>query len=144
MRRPTAYPASRGFDVMMTPMIDVVFLLLVFFVCTAGFDRPEDELPSRLSASGVGGAPAPPGPDEDFEEIVLHLRERDGAIEYQVGERACADSAEVGEVLRSLAEIDRGLAVVLEVDPGVPLGAMIDVYDRCRAAGFTRIQFAAH
>src|SRR5262245_58567237 len=54
LRRPSPYPVERGFDVMMTPMIDMVFLLLVFFVCTAGFDRPEENLPSNLSLPGVG------------------------------------------------------------------------------------------
>jgi biopolymer transport protein ExbD len=144
MRRPTAYPAGRGFDVMMTPMIDVVFLLLVFFVCTAGFNRPEEELPSRLSDPGVGGAPVAPRPEDDFEEIVITLHERAGQIEYQVSERRCADASEVREVVRALAEIDNQLAVVLDVAPDVPLGPMIDVYDSCRAAGFERIQFAAH
>ncbi|MDZ4781307.1 MAG: biopolymer transporter ExbD [Planctomycetia bacterium] len=144
MRRPTAYPAGRGFEVMMTPMIDVVFLLLVFFVCTAGFNRPEEELPSRLSDSGVGGAPVAPRPEDDFEEIVITLRESAGRLEYQVSERRCADAGEVREVVRALAEIDDQLAVILDVAPEVPLGLMIDIYDSCRAAGFERIQFAAH
>jgi biopolymer transport protein ExbD len=37
---------NRRPDVMMTPMIDVVFLLLVFFLATASFDRLEQILPS--------------------------------------------------------------------------------------------------
>lgn len=143
MRRPSAYRADRGFDVMMTPMIDVVFLLLVFFVCTAGFDRPEEALPSRLSQPGVGGASVAMQAADDFEEIIVQLRDRQGRVEYQVGERTCADGEAVREVLVALAKIDTQLAVILDVDPAVPLGSMIDVYDSCRAAGFQRIQFAA-
>ncbi len=144
MRRPSAYRVDRGFDVMMTPMIDVVFLLLVFFVCTAGFDRPEEELPSRLSHPGVGGVTTATGPEDDFEEIVIQLRDRAGRVEYQVSERTCADGDEVRDVLTALAKIDTKLTVILDVDPAVPLGPMIEVYDSCRAAGFERIQFAAH
>lgn len=39
----------RGFVLQMTPMIDVIFLLLTFFLLTANFRTPEDFLPIRLS-----------------------------------------------------------------------------------------------
>jgi len=38
----------RGFVLQMTPMIDVIFLLLTFFLLTANFRTPEDFLPIRL------------------------------------------------------------------------------------------------
>jgi len=38
----------RGFFLQMTPMIDVIFLLLTFFLLTANFRTPEDALPIRL------------------------------------------------------------------------------------------------
>ncbi len=37
----------------MTPMIDVIFLLLTFFVLTAQFDRPEKALPLVFSADAA-------------------------------------------------------------------------------------------
>ena len=45
----TNYSNPRGrtsLDNMMTPMIDVVFLLLIFFLTTASFQRLEKLLPS--------------------------------------------------------------------------------------------------
>ena len=36
----------------MTPMIDVIFLLLIFFVCTASFQAPEQILPTNLRLPG--------------------------------------------------------------------------------------------
>ena len=39
---------KRGFVLQMTPMIDVIFLLLTFFLLTANFRTPEDFLPIRL------------------------------------------------------------------------------------------------
>ena len=38
----------RGFVLQMTPMIDVIFLLLTFFLLTANFRVPEDFLPIKL------------------------------------------------------------------------------------------------
>ena len=39
---------KRGFFLQMTPMIDVIFLLLTFFLLTANFRTPEDFLPIQL------------------------------------------------------------------------------------------------
>ena len=51
MRRSSIYNERRGdVDVKMTPMIDVVFLLLVFFIWTASFQIVEQVLPSSVSA----------------------------------------------------------------------------------------------
>lgn len=144
MRRPSAYPVERGFDVMMTPMIDVVFLLLVFFVCTSGFNRPEENLPSNLSQPGVGGASVAPRPEEDFEEIVVRISVADNSVAYHIGERRIDNEQALRAALAELASIDTSLAVVLDSGPEVPLGAVIDAYDGCRAAGFDKVQFAAH
>ena len=38
----------RGFLLQMTPMIDIIFLLLTFFLFTANFRVPEDFLPVRV------------------------------------------------------------------------------------------------
>jgi len=46
-------------------------------------------------------------------------------------------------LLRALASIDRTLPVILDIAGETPLAAAIGVYDRCRLAGFQRIQFAA-
>ena len=52
MRKPSQYVqtgAATDIDSAMTPMIDVVFLLLVFFVWTASFQIIEQVMPSQLS-----------------------------------------------------------------------------------------------
>ncbi|HBT77287.1 MAG TPA: hypothetical protein DEB39_10285, partial [Planctomycetaceae bacterium] len=37
----------------MTPMIDVIFLLLIFFICTASFQRIEQLLSANLALPGT-------------------------------------------------------------------------------------------
>ena len=50
MKRPSIFNGTRReLEIKMTPMIDVVFLLLVFFVWTASFQAIEYLLPSSLS-----------------------------------------------------------------------------------------------
>jgi biopolymer transport protein ExbD len=138
---------QRDFDVNMTPMIDVVFLLLVFFVCTTDFRAVESLLPTPLKAAGATSAavdpPAEPPELEELENIVIRLFLAEGQPRWEVNARVCREPAELHETLRRLAAIERRLPVVLDIDGAVPLGVAIDLYDRCRLAGFERLRFAA-
>ena len=62
-------------ELKMTPMIDVVFLLLVFFVWTSSFELPEFDLPGSLAEVPIGAAEASSDtpPVEKFDEIVIRL-----------------------------------------------------------------------
>jgi biopolymer transport protein ExbD len=60
MDRVSSYRRQRrDLDVKMTPMIDVVFLLLVFFLWTASFRISEQVLPSNISAVKTDQTPEP-------------------------------------------------------------------------------------
>ena len=74
-------------DNLMTPMIDVVFLLLVFFLTTASFQRPEKLLPGALSAEaqsmrGAGEPPVEIPPADDLSDCVIKIRMQEGSLVY--------------------------------------------------------------
>jgi biopolymer transport protein ExbD len=142
MRLPLQHHQREELGVTMTPMIDVVFLLLIFFVCTASFEVVESLLPTQLAA---GSSTVQPSVDVDpeLEHVVVRGRRQRNATAWVVNERPCASREEVRAVLAAVAEIDVTLPVILDVENDVPLGDMIDVYDLSRLAGFDRIQFAA-
>ena len=145
MKRPSVFRrANDGLDVKMTPMIDVVFLLLVFFVWTASFQIVEHLLPSNLMAVAGQGDPMEIDPEEaEFEPVVVRVRISDGRPLWLVNDTPRDSLKQVGEMLRVLADIKGDAPVILDPDPGVPLGDVIDLYDLARLAGFVRIQFAA-
>ncbi|MBM4089217.1 MAG: hypothetical protein FJ276_07280 [Planctomycetes bacterium] len=147
MRRPSPYIDRRGdLDIMMTPMIDVVFLLLVFFVWTTSFQIVERVLPSKLTAVS-GTSPADPNeappPEEDFDRVVVRLLWQDGQPAWQVNDAFVPDLRRTRKRLEDIARITRNAPVILHPDPNVPLGHVIDLYDITRLVGFTKIQFAA-
>ena len=151
MQIPHFHASRREFDISMTPMIDVVFLLLIFFVCTASFQMAESILPTHLDVSGASSARLPPELEEmQLERILIEVAHEgspvaagDDAVRYTVNGQRCPSLSRLSEIVGTLARIDSTLKVVLDIAGQVPLGNAIDVYDRCRLAGLQQIQFAA-
>ena len=71
MKRASIFNQRRdGLDVKMPPMLDVVFLLLIFFVWTASFQIVEQVLPSSVSEQAGAGEPTnDPPPEADFPDL---------------------------------------------------------------------------
>ena len=144
MRRPQyQHSIQSSFDINMTPMIDVVFQLLIFFVCTTNFQVMEELLPSNLLGPGSVAAAKIPPELEDLDEVVIKLTVEQGLPRWRVNERTYTRGNELRGVLGSLAQLSRHLPVVLDISPDVAMGNVIDLYDVCRLAGFGKIQFAA-
>jgi biopolymer transport protein ExbD len=134
---------QREFDVSMTPMIDVVFLLLIFFVCTASFQIAEAILPSPLSLTGSTSTALPPELFETtLERVVIEVSHHDGKSQLAVNRHPCSSLTRLSELLVALSRVDALLPVLLVIDGDTPLGSAIEVYDRCRLAKFENIQFA--
>ena len=142
MRVPTSHNDRRQTDIAMTPMIDVVFQLMIFFICTASFQAAEELLPSNVAISGGNTAISPIEIEPELERIVVRGTRENGNTNWVVNDRPCPTPVEVQQVLQAVAQIDRTLPVVLDVAGEVPLGDMIDVYDLCRLEQFEKIQFA--
>ena len=145
MRRPPYHRDERGrLDVKMTPMIDVIFLLLIFFVCTAGFQAAEEVLPANLSLPGTLSTTEPIDQElEDLERIVVKILWRDGGVGWQINERDLSGLNDVHAVLRAAAGVKIDLPVILDADDPVPIDKVIDVWDVCRQIGLKKVQFAA-
>ena len=133
---------QRDFSVSMTPMIDVVFLLLIFFVCTASFQIPESILPSPLEYPGTTSADLPPELAEpEPERVLIAITQRDNKIQLTINGQNCPSLAKLSSLLVALASVDVTLPLWLDIAEETSLGTAVDVYDRCRLAGFERVQF---
>lgn len=143
MRPPVRLDREHDFGVM-TPMIDVVFLLLVFFVIGAAGQVPEALLPTELAAAGSIVSETPPAPPPLTVEVWLKLSydaERNNTVIDMNGTKY-DDVAELKVQLKALAELAPENPIVLDIGPDVPMGDVIDVYDTCQASGFLSVDFA--
>ena len=145
MRRPSVFARYRGdAELKMTPMIDVVFLLLVFFVWTASFQAVEYLLPTSVSAE-VGSDDTQseePPPDFDFENVVVRILWDGANPSWSVNDQNTPSLAAVRQRLQVIADIKADVPVILHPDDGVPIGNVIDVYDLSLISGFDTVQFA--
>jgi biopolymer transport protein ExbD len=141
---------SRRPDVMMTPMIDVVFLLLVFFLATASFDRVEQILPSGAVESAqqpaAGGTASPTEPQaSDVDEIVVRLAMTPGsALEISLNDQRLSTVDELLSRLAALIKIRQDVPVIIDPVHELPTEQVIEIYDQIRSVGFTSLYLTTH
>ena len=116
----------------------------MFFVWTASFQVTEYVLPTELSTtSGSGSEQVTTDLSWDFEPIVIQLLWRDAQPAYVVNNTLVDSLDDIEKMLRTIAGIQPDNPVIIDPEPAVPFGHVIQVYDQSRMAGFEQVQFAA-
>ncbi|MDO4424947.1 MAG: biopolymer transporter ExbD [Planctomycetia bacterium] len=139
--------SQKSLELQMTPMIDVIFLLLIFFICTSSFQLPEKLFPTPIQTL-MGNSPSEqtetfelPPDIQDFEEIAILMHYEKKAWWEIYGNRIQTFSA-LEMMLRDLAAECADVPLILDIDPNVPLENVIQVYASAKKNGFEKIQFA--
>jgi biopolymer transport protein ExbD len=146
----------------MTPMIDVVFQLIIFFMCNIKYKTLEGRLDAFLPKDvGVNSVPAdqPPEKVEVVIKVVEAGERRDpkdqnlpwsgqGRYEligrkltYQIGPRKTAEIAEVKKIVAQLHREDPERKSTIDCRPGTVYADMIPVLDALVDADFIDITF---
>lgn len=124
-------PDPVGFQI--APMIDVVFLLLCFFVTSQVFTQWESEidiaLPTARTAEFNRRLPG---------EIILNIR---ASGEVAVSGRVLNET-ELGTLLDRLVKLFPGQPVLIRADRETPYAHVIRVLDLCRKSEIWNISFA--
>ena len=145
MRMPKLYP-SGSLELKMTPMIDVVFLLLVFFVWTSSFELPEFDLPSAIAQPPSGGSEISteqPPPAEAFDEIVIRLSLREARLMIELNDQSFDDVAALRARMAEILALGVQPPVIVDPSDEITMNVAVQVYDAARAAGADRVLFAA-
>ena len=144
MRLPRARGASE-LEVKMTPMIDVVFLLLIFFVWTSSFELPEYDLPGAIAETPAGGSAEntdSPPPVEAFDEIIVKLNLRDGLPSIQMGGQPLQSIDELRQRIKQVIDLGVQPPVIVDPEAEITMEFAIAVYDAAREAGADRVLYA--
>ena len=129
----------------MTPMIDVVFLLLVFFVCASIGQKPDALMPARLTDGNTDTKvelPPQQAPEWKAPDIVVRLTRIDGHLQIELNSQEVPGAAELHQKLKRLADLDPDSRTILDVGDDVSVQQFIAIYDLCQSLGFQSIAFS--
>ncbi len=131
MRRSHTEQGSPAAAVNLTPLIDMVFILLIFFVVTSSFVKESGIEVNRPTAQTTER--------QERGNIIIAIS---STGEVWMDKRQIDPHAVRTEVLRLKAENPEA-AVVIVADEKADTGILVKVMDQVRLAGITRVSIAA-
>ena len=117
----------------LAPMIDIVFLLLIFFIVTWQFSREEMDLKIAVPTSEEGA-----DPQRVLGEIILNVR-ADGSVSVWGQTKT---KPQLAETLAGIAAQHKNQPVRIRGDAGTPFQEIVEVMDVCQRSGIWNISFA--
>lgn len=119
----------------LVPLTDMVFNLLIFFMCATTFAQIEKDVSVQLPHTMASFRPlsAPP------RQLIINVREDGAAV---VAGRTC-NADELAEVLTTALAKDAGTSVIVRADERTIMRYFASVAGTCRRAGVgeTRISY---
>lgn len=124
---------QQGAELELAPMIDVVFLLLIFFIVTWQFARFERDMDISVPA-----AEEAEDKDRQTGEIIVNVRD-DGSI---ILNGRVVTEPELLSKLEAISEAYPDQAVILRGSSEANFQAIINVLDQIKKAGIWNVAFA--
>jgi biopolymer transport protein ExbD len=129
--RKQAEPKILGF--LIAPMVDILLVILVFFIVTWNFALSENELDVRVPTATKANETQP-----YVGQVVINIA-ANGTV---IVNRQPKSSQELLELLKKLAQLYPDQAVIVRGDQGVEYKHIVDVLDICRQADIWNVAFA--
>ena len=132
-----AKPSSRRAEritLNLASMIDVTFLLLIYFMVAMVLRNQEDHLSPTLQTESEAAA----GEASDFQPQIIEVMMLDGAPAYRIGARVLRER---GELADAVAGLPRSVGVFVKVREGVPVGFAVQALQVSHDAGFDQVTY---
>jgi biopolymer transport protein ExbD len=133
-------------SVNVTPLIDVIFCLCLFFMCSFHFKQLEGKLDSWLpkdKGNQIGGVA-----DATLDEmrIIIRLNSANN-VEMMFGSRVVGTLDELESlIVQGWKDFEsagkKNASVIIDGEPRVPWRSVISVLDRCKKNNIQKVEFA--
>ena len=121
-----SWGSRSGFDI--TPMLDMIFILLIFFLLTASATSPVISV--DLPETGIAESSEP-------QEVVVSI-DREGRL-FLNGESLQSEA--LGPALEQVYSERASNEIFIESDEAVDFGLVVDVMEICRKSGAEGVSF---
>ena len=115
-------------------MIDVTFLLLIYFLMTTTLSKQEDRLSPTLQTESEHVS----GEQSDFQPQIVTVINIDGRPAYQLGPNVFREK---DALQRSLVELPKTAGVFVHVHNQIPVGFAVAAIQAARDAGFDQVTY---
>jgi biopolymer transport protein ExbD len=129
--RKQAEPRIFGF--LIAPMVDILLVVLVFFIVTWNFALSENELDVRVPSAAKANETQP-----YVGQVVINIK-ADGTI---IVNRQPKTLPELLDLLKKLSQLYPDQAAIVRGDQGVEYKHIVEVLDICRQADIWNVAFA--
>lgn len=125
-----AFQEEENYEIPMTSLIDVVFLLLIFFLVATNFSRRETDHSVVLpkSEAGVKAEQVP-------NRLVINIREEGTLV---VNGSVMSDEM-LRKAVSDFVTVHPGRPAVIRADARVPYRSVMEVFGICRKGGVTNV-----
>ena len=126
------------YSINMIPFINIIFLLLIFFLLTMNLKKPEGVLDNRLpQVSGQENFDAA----RYWETLTLRIKKdkQDGLLKIYMQERAVNTYS---DLLHYLNQLPGDITIIIEPDNDIPYKHVIGVYNICLKSKKKNIVFS--
>jgi biopolymer transport protein ExbD len=123
--------ASEEANVDIAPLLDMVFILLIFFIVTSTFTRETGLDISKPKASSA---------TELSKESILVGLSKQGTLHINETQISVAG---LGQVLKNMMRETPDRPVIIVADRDAPTGMIVDVLDECNQANIPKVSVSA-
>ncbi len=128
-------PEPIGFQ--LAPMLDVVFLLLIFFVVTQKFILNEQDLKVRVPTAPKSTEEA----SRAIDEIIINAREENDELVITI-DREVFTREKLSDMLKRMIAVNPNQPVRIRGDAEMSWQRMADVISTCSQAGVWNVSFS--
>ena len=132
----------------MTPMIDVVFLLLVFFICASVGSTADKLLPAELNGNSTSSVePVASAKADEWEHPPVQIRiepseAQNNGVAVFLDDQQLPGIEVLSHRLTQLGSADPATRIILNVNDAVEVQQFILIYDLCQKLKFENVSFA--